>query len=342
MRLTVEQLEPRLALDASLAPLPSPHVTWAVVGSLPSVTHEQAEAIFTAAWQEWADVCGIDPHEVTDPATADIVITFSEVDGPGSILAESDTPANIVGGQEHSYFDFSENWANPSNPDAGGLSLLNVAAHEIGHLIGFLDHLPPGNLMYGFYQQNISKPQAGDITAIQSLYGPSLHPPPPTPAPTPPPAPGTPLPPQPPFPDGAIMSVYEHYLGRDPVTSEVVYWRKRIVDDGLGVDGFSRAVAGSPEATVEGLYQRYLHRDADQTGRADFLAAVTHGATGRDIARGIVLSQEYQGAAPLDEHFVLRVYDDTFGPFQAPGATIVHARDQPLAALDAIFAASGL
>ncbi len=88
----------------------------------------------------------------------------------GNVLAHGFFPPPCGGpfaGALH--FDEFERWTDAAAPNA--IRLLNVAIHEIGHLLG-LDHSNTQNaIMFAFYADNVDSLRQDDIDGIQALYG---------------------------------------------------------------------------------------------------------------------------------------------------------------------------
>jgi hypothetical protein len=88
----------------------------------------------------------------------------------GNVLAHAFFPPPCGGpfaGALH--FDEFESWTDAAT--SGAIRLLNVAIHEIGHLLG-LDHSNDQNaIMFAFYDDNVDSLRQDDINGIQALYG---------------------------------------------------------------------------------------------------------------------------------------------------------------------------
>ncbi len=67
------------------------------------------------------------------------------------------------------HFDEFENWADAAS--GGSIRLLNVAIHEIGHLLGLSHSNTPDAIMFAFYDDNADQLRQDDIDGIQELYG---------------------------------------------------------------------------------------------------------------------------------------------------------------------------
>lgn len=136
-------------------------LTWFLADALPQVGASQQSAILDDAFASWSKVCHLTFQQVEDERNADIVVGCgrgrrSDFDGPSGTLAWAGLPSSeAFDGQLPLMFDMDEAWG-------GGIKLLNVAAHEIGHTLG-LSHGPTGCLMAPVYSPAIAAPQAWDI-----------------------------------------------------------------------------------------------------------------------------------------------------------------------------------
>ncbi|KAI4816246.1 hypothetical protein KUCAC02_008579 [Chaenocephalus aceratus] len=119
-----------------------------------------------------------DPQEVTS-GEADIIIDFNRYwhgdslpfDGPGGILAHAYFPRTHREGEVH--FDYDEQWTVGNNV---GTDLLQVAAHEFGHVLGLQHSLEPDAVMCPFYSDSYPlQLSEDDKRGIQYLYGPPRH-----------------------------------------------------------------------------------------------------------------------------------------------------------------------
>lgn len=148
------------------------------------------DSIIAQAFDQWAKVANLRFDVTTSRAKANFIMSVGRgridgFDGSGGTLAWAQLPpTNAYEGQLLCKFDQGETWVKDLS--SRGILLLNVACHEIGHLLG-LDHSRDSNdLMAPFYKPGISKPQVGDINRIQRLYGKPTDSPTPIPTPQPP------------------------------------------------------------------------------------------------------------------------------------------------------------
>lgn len=170
-------------------------LTYFIENYVSGLSKTDVDDILSAAWKSWSDVCDLTFTRVQS-SNADIIISTGkgrrdQFDGSGGTLAWAYLPP----GNDQQLlmrFDMDETWLKDGARNQG-IYMLNVAAHEFGHLIG-LDHSKiNGALMAPFYNPGIAKPQpTDDITRIQAIYGPaqpvtpSTPPAQPTPTPVPP------------------------------------------------------------------------------------------------------------------------------------------------------------
>ena len=148
-----------------------------VDGLLPSTQDELLEEAFNS----WAKVCNLRFKMVRGTTFNPNLKIYKGrgsqdgFDGPFGTLAYAYLPSRPkYTGSLVMKFDNDETWLAASTRERGIL-YLNVAAHEIGHLLG-LDHSRErGALMAPYYDPNVEKPQKhDDIPRIQSLYGPPI------------------------------------------------------------------------------------------------------------------------------------------------------------------------
>lgn len=170
-----------LQTAAALVRWATGELTWYVDHFVNGLEEAAQEEVFAAGWASWEQVAGVTLERVERKRDANLVISAgrgrrSGFDGPGNVLAWAFLPES----DEHTAqlemrFDLAELWRLEG--DRAGILLVNVAAHEFGHLLG-LDHSAErGALMAPFYNPEVGRPQANDdIPRIQQLYGAPLRP----------------------------------------------------------------------------------------------------------------------------------------------------------------------
>lgn len=135
--------------------------------------------VLNQAFGVWGAVTPLTFTEVTSEK-ADIVIDFNRYwhgdslpfDGPGGILAHAFFPRTHRQGEVH--FDYDEHWTVGNDV---GTDLLQVAAHEFGHVLGLQHSLEPDAVMCPFYSDSYPlQLSEDDKEGIQYLYGPPRHP----------------------------------------------------------------------------------------------------------------------------------------------------------------------
>ncbi|KAM4855631.1 stromelysin-3 isoform X1 [Urocitellus parryii] len=152
------------------APPPPPRILrfpWQLV-------REQVRQTVAEALQVWSEVTPLTFTEVHE-GHADIMIDFTRYwhgdnlpfDGPGGILAHAFFPKTHREGDVH--FDYDETWTIGDNQ---GTDLLQVAAHEFGHVLGLQHTTAAKALMSPFYTFRYPLSLSpDDRRGIQHLYG---------------------------------------------------------------------------------------------------------------------------------------------------------------------------
>lgn len=158
-----------------------------VDGVPPGLSRAAFEEVVLRAFRSWTVHGNLDVAPAAAGTPVDISVqtgrgAASNFDGPGGVLAWAYLPS----GDDRTLvmkFDADETWLLPDAAAGRGIKLLNVCAHEGGHLFG-LDHSrKAAALMYPTYNVDIAVPQPDDdVSRFVSLYG-QRPAPPPTPTP---------------------------------------------------------------------------------------------------------------------------------------------------------------
>ncbi|WP_298232496.1 matrixin family metalloprotease [uncultured Azohydromonas sp.] len=134
------------------------------------------------AFDAWSAVADLTFQYVPDDgaranyptASGDIRIGGHYMNGTGGVLAHGFFPpnnGNSIAGDIH--FDTGDSWtigfAGP------GYDIFQVFTHELGHALGLGHSDQIGALMYPYYSESFSGPQADDIAGMQYLYGAPLN-----------------------------------------------------------------------------------------------------------------------------------------------------------------------
>lgn len=83
-------------------------------------------------------------------------------------------PANGLSAAGDLHFDTSTCWEDVFDGSGDScFSIFQVAAHEIGHILGLDESSVPGSLMNPFYTESFSGPQFDDAAGAAFIYGPA-------------------------------------------------------------------------------------------------------------------------------------------------------------------------
>jgi hypothetical protein len=141
------------------------------------------EAQILKAAQTWADAANINVGLVADGGQSigasgliqgdsrfgDIRVAAEPL-GVGAQVAIG-SPYNPIAGTRSGDLVFNSSYAFNVGGSQTSYDIYTVALHELGHSFGLPDNNDPTSIMYNTYQGVRTGPSAGDIAAIQSLYG---------------------------------------------------------------------------------------------------------------------------------------------------------------------------
>ena len=160
----------------------STELSFAFLNSTPDVVVDRQREIMREAFDAWAAVTPLRFIEVDANDDPLFPISFERLDhGDGSSFDDGgsingNTLAHAFypppcGGQFSGalHFDEFEQWTDAASP--GAIRLLNVAIHEIGHLLGLGHSNVEDAIMFAFYDDNVDSLRQDDINGIQELYG---------------------------------------------------------------------------------------------------------------------------------------------------------------------------
>ncbi len=151
-------------------------ITYFFLNGTDKISGNREHDLVRAAFDLWAAQTPLTFTEAGSANSADIVIGWGSgehgdgdpFDGPGNVLAHASYPNPYTERRVFLHFDDDENWVDSDSDD---VDLLTVAAHEIGHNLGF-DHSNDRNaLMYPSYLGPHRSLGRDDVAGAQSVYG---------------------------------------------------------------------------------------------------------------------------------------------------------------------------
>ena len=151
------------------------NLTYFIANRDSDLTKEAWDSTIKEAFDSWSRVANIQFKQIDKQGSSNIVINIGagqkhHFDGPNGTLAWAYLPPRPnYTGQLLMKFDTEELWSDGHN---AGMLLKNVAAHEIGHILGLPHSSVSGALMAPYYSPEVFEPQENDdIPRIQELYG---------------------------------------------------------------------------------------------------------------------------------------------------------------------------
>ncbi len=184
---------PDIGPDPTMSTGPAPFVlrgcrystnelTYAFINGTDDLSGDREQGLVREALAAWAEVTPLRFAEVSSDDSPDLPISWehgnhgdgSPFDGlgtvQGNVLAHAFYPPPCGGpfaGALH--FDEDESWTDAAAP--GRIRLLNVAIHEIGHLLGLEHSNVRDAIMFAFYNDDVDTLRPDDIAGIHALYG---------------------------------------------------------------------------------------------------------------------------------------------------------------------------
>lgn len=128
--------------------------------------------VYRWAFDQWAVPTGLTFIQVDNSGTADIIIAFSENDGPGGELGFSFFPCSSYGDRAGNVIlDINENWTlETRNGRDQPIDLYTVVLHEIGHALGMEHTSVEDALMWADYTGSRRFLHQDDLTGIGTIY----------------------------------------------------------------------------------------------------------------------------------------------------------------------------
>jgi predicted Zn-dependent protease len=151
-------------------------ITYFFKNGTDKIAGDHERDLVSAAFALWAAKTPLTFREVDNANDADIVILWASgehgdgdpFDGPGNVLAHASYPNPYTERKVFLHFDDDEHWVDS---DSNNVDLETVAAHEIGHTLGFDHSDDPNALMYPSYSGPHRFLGTDDVAGAQSVYG---------------------------------------------------------------------------------------------------------------------------------------------------------------------------
>ncbi|MDX8147918.1 matrixin family metalloprotease [Lentzea sp. BCCO 10_0061] len=278
-------------------------ITYRVYNTSPDLDAARQRQIVREAFHRWSAVVPLVFVEVGDGQTGDIRILFGSrahgpeedpaFDGPGSVLAHAFFPppnSGELAGDIH--LDEDETWRE--GVGAGGIDLLTVLVHEIGHSLGLHHTTTPNSTMNPFYPTP-NTPMPDDRAGVRQVYRDHIW----------------------------IASLYRDLLGRRFDDAGLDGWVRFLLTGAMTADGLVRGFCYSlenSERIVTQLYFKLLDRAPEPGGLMGWSDLLRRGMSRQALVAGVVESAEYQLRNPTPERFVDSLYRRLLDRAPEPGA----------------------
>ncbi|GAB4580453.1 MAG: hypothetical protein Fur0022_31940 [Anaerolineales bacterium] len=157
-------------------------ITYYFMNGTEKLSGDTEHDLVRQAFGLWAAQTPLTFTEGDNADDADILIGWASgahgdgdpFDGPGDVLAHASYPNPYTNRQVFLHFDDDERWVDSESQN---VDLLTVAAHEIGHNLGFDHSNDPNALMYPAYLGPHRFLGEDDIAGAQAVYGIASEPP---------------------------------------------------------------------------------------------------------------------------------------------------------------------
>lgn len=156
--------------------------TYAFLNGTSDLSGSREKQIVRQAFSAWEGVANLTFTETSANDNPDFRIAwrsgdhgdgspFDDQGGPqGNTLAHAFYPPTCGGSHAGDlHFDEAEHWTD--DPSDDGILLLQVAIHEIGHLLGLSHSNDPSAIMYALYAPDRTTLSQDDIQGVTALYG---------------------------------------------------------------------------------------------------------------------------------------------------------------------------